>query len=67
MLLDDFDFADFPPEVRSNTGISIDDDASWEVKTTFNMFKKQLYEICNCTIILNEYKQHVFDNITYYD
>ena len=31
------------------------------------MLKKELNKICSCRIILNEYKQHIFDDITYYD
>jgi len=54
--LDDFDFADFPPEVRSNMGIPISDNASWGAKTTFNMFKKQFSKISGSCVISGGYK-----------
>jgi hypothetical protein len=55
-LLDDFDFTDFLPEVRSNTGISISDNASWGAKMTFNMFKKQFSKISSSHVISGGYK-----------
>src|SRR5438034_7010704 len=58
---------DFLSKVRDNSRISIHNNASQEAKSTFNMLKKQLCEICSCSIISDEYKQSVFSNTTYYD
>src|SRR5204863_7038450 len=58
--------ADFLLKIRSNVRIFICYNVFQKVKTTFNMLKEQLYEVCSYTVILSEYKQHVFDDTAYY-
>ena len=58
--------ADFSLKIWSNARISICYNASWKIKMTFNMFKKKLYEVCSCNVILNEYKQYILCNMTHY-
>ena len=66
MLLNHLDLADFSSKIWSNVRIFICYDASWEVKMIFNMLKKKLHEVCSCNVILNEYKQCIFCNMTNY-
>ena len=67
MLFDYLDLAYFLSKIEDNLRISICDNASQKVKMTFNMLKKELSKIHSYKIILNEYKQCVFDDMTYYD
>ena len=67
ILLDHLDFAYFLSKIKDNVRISICDNISQEVKITFNMLKKELDKICSCRIILNKYKQHILDDMTYYN
>src|SRR5216117_538500 len=56
LLLNYLNLADFLSKIRNNARISIHHNAFQEVKMTFNMLKKQLCEVCSCTIISDEYK-----------
>ena len=67
MLLNHLNLADFLSKIWSNVRIFIHYNASWKVKMTFNIFKKKLCEICSYNIILNEYKQYIFCNMTNYN
>ena len=66
MLLNHLNFTDFLSKIWNNVRISIHYDASWKVKTTFNMLKKKFHKVCSCSVILNEYKQCIFYNMTNY-
>jgi len=65
-LLNHLNLADFSSKIWSNVRISIHYNASQKVKMTFNMLKKELCEICSCSVILNEYKQCILCNMTNY-
>ena len=67
MLLNHLNLVDFLSKIWSNARISIYYNVSWKVKTTFNMLKKELCEICSCSIISNEYKQYILHNVTNYN
>src|SRR6266496_4009955 len=67
LLLNYLNLTDFLSQIRSNVRISICHNAFQKVKTTFNMLKEQLCEVCSCTVISDEYKQSIFHNVTYYD
>ena len=62
MLFDDLNLTDLSSEVWHHAGVSICDNASRWVKMTLNMLKKQLSKVCSCSIITDEYKQHIFDD-----
>ena len=66
MLFNYLNLTNFSSKIWSNARISIHHDASWKVKTTFYMLKKKLHEVCNCNVILNEYKQCIFCNTANY-
>ena len=66
LLLNHLNLTDFLLKVRDNARISIHYNASWEVKMTLNMLKKELCEVYNCRVILNEYKQYILHNMTNY-
>src|SRR5438034_11838877 len=51
MLLNQLNLADFLSKIRSYARIFIHHYASQKVKTTFNMFKKKLCEVCSCNVI----------------
>src|SRR5436190_1302964 len=67
LLFNYLNLADFLLKIKNNARISIHYNAFQKVKMIFNMLKKQLCKVCNCTIILDEYKQNIFHNMTYYD
>ena len=67
MLLNHLNLADFSSKIWSNVRISICYNASWRVKMTFNMLKKELCEVCSCSVISDEYKQCILSNMTNYD
>src|SRR5436190_3356690 len=58
---------DFLSKIQSNARIFIHHNAFQKVKTTFNMLKKKLCEVCSCSIISNKYKQYIFYNIAHYN
>src|SRR5436190_16557289 len=66
-LFNYLNLTDFLSKMRNNSRIFICNNVFQKVKMTFNMLKKQLCEICSCNIILNRYKQNVFNNMIYYD
>ena len=66
-LLNQLNLTDFLSKIRSYVRISIHHYAFQKVKMTFNMFKKQFHKVCSCNVISDEYKQNVFNNMTYYN
>ena len=66
MLFNHLNLADFLSKIWSNVRIFIYYDASWKIKTTFNMLKKKLCKICTCNVISDEYKQYILHNIANY-
>ncbi len=66
-LFNHLDFTYFSSKIRDNARIFICDNVSQKVKIIFNMLKKELNKIYSYKIILNKYKQHVLDNIIYYN
>ena len=66
-LLNYLNLTDFSSKIQSNVRIFIHHNASQRVKTTFNMLKKKLHEVCSCNIILNKYKQYIFHNTANYN
>src|SRR5437667_284512 len=66
-LFNHLNLAYFLSKVRDNVRISIHHNAPQEVKTTLNMLKKELHEVCSCRVISSEYKQHILHNMIHYD
>src|SRR5438034_10187921 len=66
MSFNHLNLADFSSKIQSNVRISICHNAFQRIKTIFNMLKKELCEVCNCSIISNKYKQCIFCNMTNY-
>src|SRR5436190_5214437 len=57
----------FLSKIQNNARIFIHHNAFQKVKITFNMLKKELCEVCSCSIISDKYKQYIFHNMTNYD
>ena len=66
MLFNHLNLADFLLKIWHNVRIFIHHNAFQEVKMTFNMLKKEFHEVCNCSVISDEYKQCILCNMINY-